>query len=97
MRWSRRTTRSPRSRTALNVHFDIATPNAFIQECFDAYHAEWANALFENVPRIRDGALEPSEEPGHGVRVNEAEIAKHPYGERNFMNMFSAGWEKRNS
>ena len=83
--------------TALNVHFDVATPNAFIQECFDAYHVGWANDLFENVPTIRDGALEPSEEPGHGVRVNEAEIARHPYGERNFMNMFSAGWEKRNS
>jgi hypothetical protein len=29
--------------------------------------------------------------------VNEDEIGKHPYSERNFMNLFSAGWEKRNS
>jgi hypothetical protein len=31
------------------------------------------------------------------VTVNEAEIAKHPYSERNFMNLFSKGWEKRNA
>ncbi len=83
--------------TALNVHFDVATPNAFIQECFDDFHVDWAHDLFENVPTIQDGYLAPSEAPGHGVRVNEAEIGKHPYGERNFMNLFSAGWEKRNS
>jgi galactonate dehydratase len=83
--------------TALNVHFDVATPNAFIQECFDDFHVEWSNDLFEGVPTIKDGFLAPSEAPGHGVRVNEAEIGKHPYSERNFMNLFSAGWEKRNS
>lgn len=83
--------------TAVTVHFDIATPNAFIQECFDEFHLAWAKDVFENIPEIRNGYLYPSEEPGHGVRVNEAEIGKHPYGERNFMNLFSAGWEKRNS
>ncbi|MBV9811726.1 MAG: mandelate racemase/muconate lactonizing enzyme family protein [Acetobacteraceae bacterium] len=83
--------------TALNVHFDIATHNAFIQECFDDFHVEWADEIFSGYPRIADGCLAPSEAPGHGVSVNEAAFAKHPYGARNFMNMFSAGWEKRNS
>ncbi len=83
--------------TAVNVHFDVATPNAFIQECFDSFHVEWSRDVFANVPEIKDGCLTPSEAPGHGVSVNEAEIGKHPYGERNFMNLFSAGWEKRNS
>ncbi len=83
--------------TALNVHFDVSTPNAFIQECFDDFHVEWATDLFADVPTIEDGCLAPSEAPGHGVTVNEAEIGKHPYSERNFMNLFSAGWEKRNS
>ena len=83
--------------TALNVHFDVATPNAFIQECFDDFHVPWADDVFSGAPRIEDGYLAPSEAPGHGVTVNEAEIARHPYGERNFMNLFSAGWEKRNS
>ena len=50
-----------------------------------------------NIPAIADGCLAPSELPGHGVSVNEDEIGKHPYSERNFMNLFSAGWEKRNT
>lgn len=82
--------------TALNVHFDVATPNAFIQECFDDYHVPWARDLFQGAPQLRDGMLEPSEAPGHGVEVDEREISKHPYGQRNFMNLFSAGWERRN-
>ncbi|HEY0420422.1 MAG TPA: mandelate racemase/muconate lactonizing enzyme family protein [Acetobacteraceae bacterium] len=83
--------------TAVNVHFDVATPNAFIQECFDEFHVAWAKDLFGNIPVIQDGCLAPSEAPGHGVSVNEDEIGKHPYSERNFMNLFSAGWEKRNA
>jgi len=83
--------------TAVNVHFDVATPNAFIQECFDEFHVAWAKDVLGNVPTIKDGCLAPSEVPGHGVSVNEDEIGKHPYGARNFMNLFSAGWEKRNS
>ena len=83
--------------TAVNVHFDVATPNAFIQECFDDFHVAWAKDVFGNIPTIKDGCLAPGEAPGHGVMVNEDEIGKHPYCERNFMNMFSAGWEKRNT
>jgi galactonate dehydratase len=83
--------------TAVNVHFDVATPNAFIQECFDDFHVAWARDVFGNIPAIKDGCLAPSEAPGHGVAINEGEIGKHPYSERNFMNLFSAGWEKRNS
>ena len=79
------------------LHFDVATPNAFIQEYFDDFHVAWSSDLFEGAPVITDGFLAPSEAPGHGVTVNEAETGKHPYSERNFMNLFSAGWEKRNS
>jgi galactonate dehydratase len=83
--------------TALNVHFDIATHNAFIQECFDDFHVEWADEIFSGYPRIQDGFLAASDAPGHGVAVNGAAFSKHPYNARNFMNMFSVGWEKRNS
>ena len=83
--------------TALNVHFDVATPNAFIQECFDDFAVPWVAEIFEGAPRMQGGVLAPSELPGHGVTIHEAAIARFPYGERNFMNMFRAGWEKRNS
>jgi len=81
--------------TAVTVHFDVATPNAFIQECFDEFHVAWAKDVFGNIPAIKDGYLYPSEAPGHGVAINEAEIGKHPYGASNFMNLFSTGWERR--
>ena len=35
------------------------------------------------------------DEPGFGVELNEAEAAKHPYGEKNFLRLFEDGWEKR--
>ncbi|MCI1002733.1 mandelate racemase/muconate lactonizing enzyme family protein [Ochrobactrum sp. C6C9] len=83
--------------TAVNIHFDMATPNAFIQECFDAYHVKWAQDIFDGVPTLQDGYLQASDRPGHGVTIDEAELLKHPYGERNFMNLFGKGWERRNS
>lgn len=83
--------------TALNVHFDVAVPNAFIQECFDDYQGGWINDVFADYPLLRDGHLAPSEKPGHGVEINEEAISKYPYGHANFMNMFKAGWELRNS
>ena len=47
------------------------------------------------VPRVKDGSLEPSDAPGIGVELDEAEMAKHPYGESNFLRLFEDGWEKR--
>ena len=39
---------------AVNVHFDVATPNAFIQECFDDFHVAWAKVA------VRGGRSRPS-------------------------------------
>jgi galactonate dehydratase len=47
------------------------------------------------VPRVKEGHLEPSDAPGIGVELNEAEIAKHPYGQNNFLRLFEEGWERR--
>jgi hypothetical protein len=35
--------------------------------------------------------------PGFGVTLNEAEMAKYPYADRNFLRLFEAGWERRES
>ena len=47
------------------------------------------------VPRVVNGYLEPSAAPGIGVELDAAEIAKHPYGQTNFLRLFEEGWERR--
>ena len=47
------------------------------------------------VPRVKDGYLEPSDAPGIGVELDEAEMAKHPYGQDFFLRLFEDGWETR--
>ena len=36
-----------------------------------------------------------SNESGLGVDLNEEEVAKHPYSEKNFLRLFEEGWETR--
>jgi len=47
------------------------------------------------VPRVKEGCLTPSDAPGVGVELDEAETAKHPYGQNNFLRLFEEGWERR--
>ena len=44
---------------------------------------------------IKNGYLEVPSAPGFGVELNEAEAAKYPYADRNFLRLFEGGWEKR--
>jgi galactonate dehydratase len=81
--------------TAVNAHVHAAIPNFLIQECFDDFLEPWAFDLFDGVPRMRGGYIEPPDRPGIGVVFNEAEAAKHPYGPTNFLRLFEDGWEKR--
>ena len=86
--------RSPLS-TAVNVHVDTATRNVFLQETFNDFHVEWAEEIFEGLPRVVDGPFSVPAATGLGVSVNEKAIAKHPYSEKNHMRMFTPGWEAR--
>lgn len=81
--------------TAINAHIHASIPNFLIQECFDDFLEPWSRDLFEGVPHVRDGAIEVPDNPGLGVTLNEAEVAKHPYGPTNFMHLFEDGWEAR--
>lgn len=81
--------------TAINAHIHSAIPNFLIQEHFDEFLEPWALDLFDGVPRMRDGYLEPPDRPGVGVEINEIEAAKHPYKPTNFLRLFDDGWEKR--
>jgi galactonate dehydratase len=81
--------------TAVNVHIGITQPNLLIQECFDDSSVSWTDDVLCGYPRVKDGFIEPTDEPGIGVLINEEEAAKHPYGDKNFLWMFEEGWEKR--
>jgi galactonate dehydratase len=81
--------------TAINAHIHASIPNFLIQECFDDFLEPWAVNLFEGVPRMQNGYVEPPSRPGIGVELNETEAAKHPYGRTNFLRLFDDGWETR--
>jgi galactonate dehydratase len=81
--------------TAINAHIHASLPNFLIQECFDDFLAPWARDLFDGVPCVVEGYIEPSDRPGIGVEIDEAACAAHPYGEDNFLRLFEDGWETR--
>lgn len=81
--------------TAINAHIHAGLPNFLIQECFDDFLVPWAWEILHGVPRVKDGSLEPSDAPGIGVELNEAELVKYPYGQNNFLRLFEEGWERR--
>ena len=81
--------------TAINAHIHASIPNFLIQECFDDFLEPWARELFDGVPQVREGYVEPSDRPGIGVTLNEEEALKHPYDKTNFMRFFEEGWERR--
>ncbi len=81
--------------TAVNAHIHASLPNFLIQECFDDSLVPWVHDIMHGVPRVSGGYIEPSDLPGIGVELDEAEIAKHPYGPDNFLRLFEDGWETR--
>ena len=83
--------------TAINAHIHVSLPNFLIPECFDDFNAPWAFEIMSGVPRVIGGYIEPSDHPGLGVELNEAEMTKYPFGENNFLRLFEDGWERRRS
>jgi len=83
--------------TAINAHLHASMPNFLIHECFDDFLVPWAHDIMSGVPRVEDGYLTVPDAPGIGVELNEAEMAKHPYGQNKFLRLFEDGWERRDS
>jgi galactonate dehydratase len=79
----------------VNAHLHCTMPHFLVQECFDDFLAPWSRDVFHGVPRVVNGYLAPSDAPGLGVELDEAEAAKHPYGEDNIIRLFETGWENR--
>jgi len=81
--------------SAVNVHVGITQPNLLIQECFDDSAVEGLDKVLSGYPKAKDGFIEPTDEPGIGVTLNEELAAKYPYGDKNFLWMFEDAWEMR--
>jgi len=62
------------------LHFDSWVPNFGIQEYMR--HTPETDAVFPHAYRFEDGLLFPGDAPGHGVDIDEALAAKHPYEPR---------------
>ncbi|MGH2460137.1 MAG: mandelate racemase/muconate lactonizing enzyme family protein [Chloroflexota bacterium] len=83
--------------TVVNVQVGATLPNLLIQECFDDFLVPWSREIMTGTVKIVDGYLEVPDGPGFGVTLNEAEMARYPYADRNFLRLFESGWERRES
>jgi galactonate dehydratase len=63
---------------AVALHFALSTPNFLIQEDMLA-DVPWRWEVVEHSLTTRDGYWQVSDQPGLGIRVNEAEAARHPF------------------
>ncbi len=59
------------------VHFDTWVPNFGIQELM--LHEPVTAEVFSSDYRFEDGYLVTGDKPGHGVEIDEAKAAEHPY------------------
>lgn len=83
--------------TAACLHVDAATPNILIQEVFEDFATPFADLITDFPVAIAEGQIELPDRPGLGLDLNEEAMARHPYDESHFLDMFGkGGWEKRN-
>ena len=63
---------------AVALHFDLSTPNFLIQEDMLS-DVPWRWDVVKHSLRSEGGYWMPSDAPGLGIEVDEAEAAKHPF------------------
>ena len=81
--------------TVVNLHLGATLPNFLIQECFDDFLVPWSREILSGTARIEQGYLIVPDAPGFGLELDEERCRQYPYGERNFLRLFQAGWERR--
>jgi galactonate dehydratase len=81
--------------TVVNAHVGATLPNLLILECFDDFLVPRSRDVVSGSVRIVDGYIEVPDGPDFGAAIDEAEAAKHPYGDQNFLRLFQQGWERR--
>ncbi len=74
------------------LHFDLCTPNFFIQEAFAEFDVPWRSALVGGWNPIKDGEFVLPDRPGLGLGLDEAVIAEHPYKANTFPSLWDETW-----
>lgn len=81
--------------TAVALHFNACTTNAFVQENFNDFDAPHVMAAAPGNPTLgSDGCVALPTGPGLGVEVDEAVLAAHPPGGIHF-DLRARDWQKR--
>lgn len=83
--------------SAACVQLNASLPNFFLHEIFDEFNAEWERNIVTHPVEVVDGYIPIPGRPGLGIDLNLEEIVRHPYGEGNYLPLFSPGWETRES
>ncbi len=77
---------------AAALHFDLSTPNFFIQEAFAEFDVPWRNSLVGGWNPLRNGEFVLTDEPGLGLSLDEEAIARHPYVAGAFPSLWDEKW-----
>jgi galactonate dehydratase len=77
---------------AAALHFDISTPNFYIQEAFGEFDVPWRNDLVGGWNPVVEGEFVVPEGPGLGIDIDEDEISRHPYVQHAFPSLWDKDW-----
>ena len=79
---------------AAALHFDISTPNFYVQETFSDFDVPWRSALIQGWEPIWHGqfTLPNPDAPGLGIELDENAIADHPYVQNPFPSLWDEDW-----
>lgn len=77
------------------LHFDLSTPNFFVQEAFAEFDVPWRNALVKGWNPIVNGEFTIPEGPGLGIELDDEAIAAHPYVPNAFPSLWDDEWVTR--
>jgi galactonate dehydratase len=77
---------------AAALHFDLSTPNFYVQEAFGEFDVPWRDRLVGGWNPIRNGEFVLGDEPGLGLVLDEGEIARHPYVAHAFPSLWDGRW-----
>lgn len=83
--------------TAVCLQLAACVPNFLIQEHFDRFNDPWTADLVTWTPALDEntGELSIPDMPGIGLELEEDVARAHPYDPDAFLDVDSAGWEKR--